>query len=308
MVEQALAERFTVTLNQSDEPLDRDALRSAMNAYDVLCPTVSDQLDSDLLQGAGRVRLIANYGVGHDHIDLAAAKGSGIMVTNTPGVLTEATADLALALILAATRRTSEGERAVRAGMWHGWGPTHMLGNSLEGKVLGIVGFGRIGIATARRARHGFGMRIACYGRRPAEAGVTRELDAEFCPDLGDLLGKSDVVSLHVPGGAETTNMIDEQMIARMKRGSYLVNTARGTIVDHAALARALMQGHIAGAGLDVYPNEPEVPAELLDLPNVVLLPHMGSATTEARTAMGMRALANVECFARGEPLPDRIA
>ena len=202
-------------------------------------------------------KLIANYGVGIDHIDLAAAKANGIAVTNTPGVLTDATADIAMTLLLMAARRAGHGERELRAGRWRGWRPTHLIGSSLKGKVLGLVGMGRIAVATARRARHGFGMRIAYYARRECDPAIAEELEAEFFPELPALLGASDFVSLHVPGGAETANLIDAAALAAMKPGSYLINTARGGIVDHDALAEALRSGHLAGAGLDVYPHEP---------------------------------------------------
>lgn len=307
-VERQLAERFDVTVNHADVPLGADALAAAMGEYDVLCPTVSDRIDAAVIGSGDRVRLIANYGVGFEHIAIEAAKAQGIAVTNTPGVLTDATADIALTLILMAARRAGEGERELRAGRWTGWRPTHLLGASLKGKVLGLVGFGRIGIATARRAHHGFGMKIAYYGRREALPDVARELDAKFYPELRDLLAASDFVSLHTPGGAETAKMIDAQALAAMKPGSYLINTARGGVVDHAALAEALRSGRLAGAGLDVYPAEPKVPDELLGLENVVLLPHLGSATRETRVAMGERALANVIAWAEGRPLPDRIA
>jgi lactate dehydrogenase-like 2-hydroxyacid dehydrogenase len=269
---------------------------------------VSDRIDAAVIGGGGRVRLIANYGVGFDHIDLAAAKARDIAVTNTPGVLTDATADLAMTLLLMAARRAGEGERELRDGRWTGWRPTHLVGASLTGKVLGLVGMGRIAVATARRAKHGFGMKIAYYGRREVDPAVATELEAEFFPELHALLGAADFVSLHVPGGAETANLIDKAALAAMKPGSYLINTARGGIVDHDALAEALDSGRLAGAGLDVYPHEPRVPAALLGLENVVLLPHLGSANAETRIAMGMKALANIEAFAAGAPLPDRVA
>ena len=307
-VERALQERFEVVLNGTDHPLSGVELAQAMGEFDVLCPTVSDRIDAAVIGGGDRVKLIANYGVGFDHIDLAAAKANGIAVSNTPGVLTDATADIALTLMLMAARRAGEGERELRAGRWTGWRPTHLIGSALTGKVLGLVGMGRIAVATAQRAKHGFGMRIAYYARRACDPAVERELDAEFFPDLHTLLGAADFVSLHVPGGAETANLIDARALAAMKPGSYLINTARGGIVDHAALADALGRGHLAGAGLDVYPHEPQVPEALLALENAVLLPHLGSANAETRIAMGMKALANVEAFAKGEPLPDRVA
>jgi len=307
-VERALQERFEVTLNVTDRRLTAAELARAIDDYDVLCPTVSDKIDAGVIGDGGRVRLIANYGVGFDHIDLAAAKARDIAVTNTPGVLTDATADIALTLLLMAARRAGEGERELRDGRWSGWRPTHLIGSALKGKVLGLVGMGRIAVATARRAHHGFGMRIAYYGRRECDPAVVAELEAEFYPDLHALLGASDFVSLHVPGGADTAHLIDAEALAAMKPGSYLINTARGGIVDHDALADALDTGRLAGAGLDVYPHEPQVPRALLGLENVVLLPHLGSANAETRIAMGMKALANVEAFARGAPLPDRVA
>jgi lactate dehydrogenase-like 2-hydroxyacid dehydrogenase len=307
-VERALRERYEVVLNEGDRPLGSDELAQAMGDFDVLCPTVSDKIDDEVIGGGDRVKLIANYGVGFDHIDLAAAKAKGIAVSNTPGVLTDATADIAMTLLLMAARRAGQAERELRAGRWRGWRPTHLIGSALKDKVLGLVGMGRIAVATARRARHGFGMRIAYYARRECDPAIARELDAQFHPDLVALLAASDFVSLHVPGGAETANLIDAAALEAMKPGSYLINTARGGIVDHDALADALRTGRLAGAGLDVYPHEPQVPEGLLDLENVVLLPHLGSANIETRIAMGMKALDNIEAFARGEPLPDRIA
>ncbi|HEY6815730.1 MAG TPA: D-glycerate dehydrogenase [Croceibacterium sp.] len=308
VVERALQERFRVTFSTTDQPLTADELTWAMDEYDVLCPTVSDRIDAAVIGGGRRVRLIANYGVGFDHIDLAAAKARDIAVTNTPGVLTDATADIALTLLLMAARRAGEGERELRDGRWSGWRPTHLVGSALKGKVLGLVGMGRIAIATARRAHHGFGMKIAYYGRRECDPADAAELQAQFYPSLHTLLRVSDFVSLHVLGGAATANLIDAEAIAQMKPSAYLINTARGGIVDHDALAEALDSGRLAGAGLDVYPHEPQVPQALLGLENVVLLPHLGSANAETRIAMGMKALANVEAFASGAPLPDRIA
>ena len=300
--------RFETVLNEPDRPLSPAELAQAMADFDVICPSVCDRVDAAVLAGGDRVRLLANFGVGYDHIDVGAAKARGVAVTNTPGVLTDATADIAVTLLLMSARRAGEGERELRAGRWDGWRPIHMLGASLHGKTLGLVGFGRIGIATARRARHGFSMNIAYYARREPEAAVAEELEATFYPDLAGLLAASDFVSLHVPGGVETEGMIGADAIAAMKPGAHLINTARGSVVDHAALAEALRDGHLGGAGLDVYPAEPQVPAELLEIDNVVLLPHLGSATVETRTAMGEKAMANVEAFAAGAPLPDPVA
>ena len=301
----AMDARYTVhpvsspeALADLPEDLRNDARAIAFKGH---APLGAAQMD--LLPQLG---LIANYGVGFDHIDVKAAQAKGISVSNTPGVLTDATADLALTLILMAARRAGEGERELRSGNWSGWRPTHLIGSALKDKVLGVVGFGRIGVATAERARHGFGMKIAYYARGPKDEAAP--LNAEFCPDLDDLLAKSDFVSLHVPGGGETANLIDAEALAVMKPGSYLINTARGGVVDHEALADALKSGHLAGAGLDVYPDEPKVPEALLGLENVVLLPHLGSANAETREAMGMRALRNIEAFAKGDPLPDPVA
>jgi len=307
-VERALQDKFEVVLNATDRPLSQTELVQAMGGFDVLCPTVSDSIDAAVIDGGSRVGLIANYGVGFDHIDLGTAKAKGIAVSNTPGVLTDATADIAMTLLLMAARRTGEGERELRDGRWSGWRPTHLVGSALKGKVLGLVGMGRIAIATARRAKHGFGMKIAYYGRRECDPAIAAELEAEFFPSLHTLLRAADFLSLHVPGGAATANLIDAEALAQMKPGAYLINTARGGIVDHDALAAALDGGRLAGAGLDVYPHEPQVPPALLGLENVVLLPHLGSANAETRVAMGMKALANVEAFASGSPLPDRIA
>ncbi|MGB3166783.1 MAG: D-glycerate dehydrogenase [Alteraurantiacibacter sp.] len=304
-VERAMRCSFDVTLNKGDGPMSQSEMAAAMGEYDIIAPTVSDRIDAKVLAGGDRVKMIANYGVGVDHIDLDTAKARGIAVTNTPGVLTDATADLAMMLVLMATRRAGEGIDQVRDGAWDGWQPTHLMGSGLDGKVLGTVGFGRIGQALAKRAAHGFGMRIACHARHEVQGTAVQ---ATFYPDLHEMLAESDVVSLHVPGGAETDRLIDARAIGAMKRGSYLVNTARGSVLDHHALAEALLSGHIAGAGLDVYPDEPAVPPALLSAPNAVCLPHLGSATVETREAMGMRALANIRAFAAGEKLPDRVA
>ena len=307
--EQYLAERYDVTLNAEDAAMSPAQLAQAFDAYDIICPTVSDKIDAGVIGSAPRrTRLLANFGVGFDHIDIAACKTANVAVTNTPGVLTDATADLAMALILTAARRTGEGERELRDGRWSGWRPTHLMGRSLSGKTLGLVGFGRIAQATAHRAHHGFGMNILYYSRSAAAQDIQKKLGAKRMASLEELLHQSDVVSLHVPGGAETNNMIGAKEIASMKPGAILVNTARGGVIDHEALAAALESGALGAAGLDVYPAEPIVPASLLALENVVLLPHLGSATEETREAMGLRAASNVDAFASGSPLPDRIA
>ena len=304
-VEAKLAAEFDVVFNDADEPLTANELSAAMNDFDILAPTVSDTIDADVMRGGDRVKLIANYGVGVDNIDLEAARAKGIAVSNTPGVLTDATADLAITLMLMTMRRAGEGERELRAGDWTGIRPTHLLGAGLQGKVLGIVGFGRIGQATARRAHRGFGLDIAYHSRSDkGEAGM----GATYYGDLLAMLAASDIVSLHVPGGDDTDGLLDAAAIAAMKPGAFLVNTARGSVMDYDALADALQSGRLGGAGLDVYPHEPDIPPALLSCRNAVLLPHLGSATVEAREAMGMRALANIRAFVRGEALPDRVA
>ncbi|WP_261937396.1 2-hydroxyacid dehydrogenase [Sphingomonas bisphenolicum] len=304
IVEQRLAASYDVTLNEGDRPMDAVALAQAMCDHDALCPTVTDRVTRDILLVQGRrVGIIANYGAGYEHIDLAAAREAGLAVTNTPDVLTEATADIAITLMLMAMRRAAEGERELRAGDWTGWRPTHLVGQSLDGKLLGLVGFGRIARAVARRAQ-AFGMRIAYHSRRPA---ADMPADAYYA-DLGALAQQADVLSLHAPGGAETRHMVDAALLAVMPAHAVLVNTGRGSLVDEGALAEALAERRIAAAGLDVYENEPHVHPTLIDLPNVVLLPHLGSATIEARTAMGMKVADNLDRFFAGEPLLDPVA
>lgn len=304
-VEARLSARYDVTLNEGDRPLTLDQLRAAMTEYDALCPTVSDKVPAEVLSTPGaRVRIIANYGAGHEHIDLDAARAAGLVVTNTPDVLTDATAELALLLMLMAARRAGEGERELRAGDWTGWRPTHLLGQSLAGKTLGLVGYGRIARATAERARAALGMRIAYHSRRRAED----EDGAVYYDTLEALAEASDVLSLHTPGGPQTHHLIDAALLKRMKPSAILINTARGSVVNEDDLAAALHDGAIAAAGLDVYQGEPAINPALLAAPNAVLLPHLGSATLETRTAMGMRVADNLDRFFDGEPLLDRVA
>ena len=311
-VEAALAARYTCTFNPDDVPLTGAALATALATADALVPVVGDRLDRavwhtarDITGGAPlRCRVVANVGVGVDHIDLDAARVAGVPVTNTPDVLTEDTADLALALILMATRRLGEGERLVRAGRWAGLAPTHHLGRSPAGKTLGIVGFGRIGRALARKTYHALGMRVQYLTRTPV---ADAEPWATPVASLGALLETSDVVSLHCPATPDTHHLIDAAALARMRAGSVLINTARGSVVDEVALAGALRHGPLGAAGLDVYEREPAVDPALLTLDNVVLLPHLGSATVETRTAMGMRALANIDAVFAGHSPPDRV-
>jgi glyoxylate reductase len=301
-VEAKLAARFDAELNPDDAPFGRERLIEAAGRCDVLAPSVRDRIDAGILEAAGpRLRLIANFGAGTDHIDLEAARARAIAVTNTPGVLTEDTADLAMALILMALRGLGEGERNLRGGRWRGWGPVDQLGRGLAGKALGIVGMGRIGTALARRAR-AFGMEIHYHNRRPAE-----DSDAIYWPDLDSMLARADVISLNAPYGRETHHLIDRRRLALIRPDAWLINAARGGLVDEEALIEALGAGRIAGAGLDVYPEEPKVDPRLLGLPNLVLLPHLGSATIESRTAMGVKMLANIAAFTEGRELPDRV-
>ena len=306
-VEARMAQRFDVELNHGEQGFGRARLAEAMGRCDILASSVADRIDAALIAGAGpRLKLIANFGVGVDNIDLEAAKARGIAVTNTPDVLTEDTADLVLALILMTMRRLGRGERTLRAGQWRGWGPTDQLGTSLTGKALGIVGMGRIGLAVARRAR-ACGMAIHYHNRRPVEPQEEQGLGARYWSDLDAMIAAVDVVSVNAPYAPETHHLIDARRIARMKPTAFLINAARGALVDEEALIAALEAGAIAGAGLDVYPKEPEVNPRLVALENVVLLPHLGSATDETRTAMGEKVLANALAFADGRELPDRV-
>jgi lactate dehydrogenase-like 2-hydroxyacid dehydrogenase len=307
-VEERLAGLFDVTLRAADVAMSAGELADAMRRADGVLVTVTDRIDAEILQAAPRrAGIVANFGVGYNHIDTEAAVSEGIVVTNTPGVLTDDTADLAVALILAVARRMGEGERQLRSGGWAGWRPTHMLGTRATGKTLGIVGMGRIGRAVAARARHGFGMRILYHQPRPVDAADLAGLDAARCETLDELLAASDFVSLHCPATPATRHLIDAVRLRRMRRGAFLINTARGDVVDEAALVDALESGVIAGAGLDVYEAEPSVPSPLPAFENVVLLPHLGSATVESRNAMGHRAVDNLVAFFAGREPPDRV-
>lgn len=307
-VEALLAQRYDATFNPDDRPLGHAELLRAMREYDALCPTITDRLDAAILEAPDRrVRMLANFGAGTDHIDLAAARAAGIEVTNTPGVLTAATADIALTLMLMSARRAGEGERELREGRWTGWRPTHLLGTGLSGKVLGLVGFGRIARAVAERARFGFGMDILYFSRRRAEREEEERLGARHVASLTAMVEQCDFVSLHVPGGEATRNIINAGVMAHMKPHAILINTARGDVVEEAALVDALQSGRIAGAGLDVFVGEPAVSQDLLNAPNTVLLPHLGSATLETREAMGLRALANLDDWAQGMPPRDLL-
>lgn len=310
-VEEELRRRFPqVRLNAEDVPLGADGLRAALAEAEVVLPTVSDQLPAELFEGELRTRFLGNFGVGYNHIDVDAAAKAGIVVTNTPGVLTDTTADTTMTLLLMIARRAGEGERELRSGRWTGWRPTHLMGADVTGKTLGILGMGRIGAAVARRAHHGFGMPVIYYDPGAGEtAGPPRGLpDARRVDTVEEVLETADFVSLHMPGGGANTHLINAARLARMKPTAFLVNSARGDVVDSAALVEALRSGTIAGAGLDVYEGEPDIRAGLLELDNAVLLPHLGSATLETRTAMGMLVLDNLQAFLDGREPPCRVA
>lgn len=306
-VEEAMAQVLELRVNPDNKPMTQAELADGLAWADVLCPTVTDVISGELLGGSAvRTRLLANFGVGFNHIDMAAAKTAGIAVTNTPGVLTDATAEIAMTLLLNTARRTGEGERLVRSGQWEGWHPTHMLSTQVTGKTLGIVGMGRIGLAFAQQAHYGFGMHVLYSARTPRSAETLQGLPARYC-SLSELLAESDFVSLHCPASPETHHLINAQSLPLMKPTAHLINTARGDVVNEAELVDALQRGVIAGAGLDVYEAEPRVTEGLLELPNVVLLPHMGSGTTQTRIAMGECALNNIQAFAAGQPLLNQV-
>jgi lactate dehydrogenase-like 2-hydroxyacid dehydrogenase len=308
-VEEQVAREFDARLNADDHPFTPAELQDALRTADALLPTVTDRLSADVLAAEPlRARILANYGVGFNHIDIAAAKARGLVVTNTPEVLTDDTADDAVMLMLMVARRAGEGERHVRAGAWTGWRPTHMLGTKVSGKTLGLVGMGRIARAVARRAHHGFGMRVIFHDPYPPPPAVAAELGAEPRASVDDVLREADFVSLHCPATPETRHLIDARRLGLMRRSAFLINTARGDVVDEAALVAALERGAIAGAALDVYEHEPRVHPALLRMENVVLLPHLGSATVETRVAMGMRALENLRAFFAGAAPRDRVA
>ena len=307
-VEELLRRDFDAQLNREDRALGPEGLQQALRTADAVLCTVTDRLTADVLSADPlKAKMLANFGVGFNHIDTAAAKARGLAVSNTPDVLTEATADIAVTLLLMVSRRTGEGERHVRSGAWTGWRPTHLLGTQVSGKVLGLVGMGRIARAVAKRAHHGFGMRVIFHDPYPPSPAEAAALGAEPRASLEQVLEESDFVSLHCPAMPETRHLMNRERLARMRRSAFLVNTARGDVVDEAALVEALKQGTIAGAGLDVYEQEPKVSPELLTMENVVLLPHLGSATQETRVAMGMRALENLRLFFSGAPLRDRV-
>jgi glyoxylate reductase len=306
-VEARMGELFDVVLNPDDHPMGFEALAQAVETADVLAPTVTDRIDARLIERAGeRLKLIANFGAGVDHIDVEAAAARGITVTNTPGVLTEDTADLTMGLIVAVARRLVEGARLIEDGGFKGWSPTWMLGTRLKGKRLGILGMGRIGQAVGRRAR-AFGMDVHYHNRKPAAAAVVQELSATYWESLDQMLAHSDVVSVNCPHTPATYHLLSARRLRLMQPHALLINTARGEVVDEAALAGMLERGELGGAALDVFEHEPAVNPKLLKLPNVVLTPHLGSATLEARVDMGEKVIVNIRTFLDGHRPPDRV-
>ncbi len=307
VIEQRLSELFDATLNPTDTPLTQTELISAVQSADMLVPTVTDDIDAAVLNEAGpQLKLIANFGAGTDHIDIDAAHKKSIIVTNTPSVLTEDTADLTMTLILAVPRRLSEGVRLLRNGEWTGWAPTGMLGHRIGGKKLGIIGMGRIGLAVAQRA-HAFGMDIHYHNRERLPEQIEDTVYATFWDDLDKMLAQMDIVSINCPLTPATHHLISADRLKLMQPHAYLVNTSRGEVIDEQALTAALIDGTIAGAGLDVFEREPEVDAQLRLLNNVTLLPHMGSATLEGRIDMGNRVLINMKTYVDGHRPPDRV-
>jgi Lactate dehydrogenase and related dehydrogenases len=307
VIETRMMELFDVRLNLSDQPLSRNKLLELVQLADVLVPTVTDRIDSVIINTASeRLKLIANYGTGFDHIDLKAARERGIMVSNTPDVLTEDTADMTMALILAVPRRLTEGERVLRAGHWTGWAPTWMLGQRVSGKRLGIVGMGRIGQAVARRAR-AFNMKIHYHNRRRVHPDLEAELEATHHESLDQMLARMDIITVHCPHTPATFHLLSARRLKLLQPHAFIVNTARGEIIDEIALVKMLRAHEIAGAGLDVFENEPAVNPKLLQLDNVVLLPHMGSATEEGRIGMGECVLINIKSYCDGHSLPNRV-
>ena len=306
-IETRLMELFETRLNRDDRPMSQAEIIEAVKLADVLVPTVTDTIDKTILTSAGpRLKLIASFGTGVDHIDLATARQRAITVTNTPGVLTEDTADMTMALVLAVPRRLAEGERLMRSGEWQGWGPTAMLGRRIWGKRLGIVGMGRIGQAVAKRAR-GFGLSIHYHNRRQVHKDIEKELEATYWESLDQMLAHMDIISVNCPHTPATFHLLSSRRLKLMQPSSYIVNTSRGEVIDESALVRMLSSGLIAGAGLDVFEHEPAINPKLLKLDNVVLLPHMGSATVEGRVDMGEKVIINIKTFVDGHAPPDRV-
>ncbi len=300
----AARQHFSVTVREEVVPMTLDEMRAALAEYDAILPTLGDPLGAAVFGGEIRCRMLANFGVGYNHIDVTAARAAGMTVSNTPGAVTDATADIAVMLMLMAARRASEGEALVRSGEWTGWHPTQLLGLHVGGKTLGVIGMGRIGQAVARRSHFGFGMDVVFYNRSAKDSGIpgARQLDS-----IGAVMAAADVVSICLPGSEDTFHIIDAATLAKMRPHAVLVNTSRGEVIDQAALIAALQQGTIAGAGLDVYEGEPAVPQALRDMANVTLLPHLGTNSLEVRNQMGMMAVENLRAFFAGEDVPNRL-
>ncbi len=306
-VEAQLKELYDVQLNDNDVAMTPDEMKAALNNCDAFCPTVTDPVNADVLGTADiSAKIIASYGVGFNHIDLDAAKARNLTVTNTPEVLTDCTADIAMGLLLSAARRIGEGERHLRGGEWTGWRPTHMMATKVTGKTLGCIGFGRIAQATAARAHFGFGMKIIFSDPYPPSQEVMNRFGATQM-SVEEVLQQADFVSLHCPGGKDTYHLLNEERIGMMQKHAVLVNSARGDVIDNQALIKALKDGTIAGAGLDVFEGEPKLDPGFLDCENAVLLPHLGSASIETRIAMGERVLENLKAFFAGDVPRDKL-
>ena len=302
-----MRELFNATLNETDQPFTQEQLIQAVKTADVLVPTVTDSLNASVIEQAGsQLRLIASFGTGVDHIDVKAARQKGITVTNTPGVLSEDTADVAMSLILAVPRRIVQGDTKVRSGQWDGWSPTGMLGHRINGKRLGIIGMGSIGQAIARRAK-AFGMSIHYHNRKAVHPSIETELEATYWETIDQMLPRVDIISINCPSTPATHHLLNKERLSLLSPHSYLVNTGRGDVIDEMALIELLKEKKIAGAGLDVYEHEPVVSLALIDLPNVVLLPHIGSSTIEGRHAMGEKVIINIQTFLDGHTPPDRV-
>jgi glyoxylate reductase len=302
-----MMELFNTRLNDSDRPMSKAELIDAVKTAEVLVPTLTDRIDASVLAHAGpELKLIANYGTGVDHIDIEAAYARGITVTNTPGVLTDDTADMTMALILGVSRRLAEGERLARSGEWDGWSPTGMLGHRITGKRLGILGMGRIGTAVARRSR-GFGLSIHYHNRRRVHESIENELEATYWESLDQMLARMDIISVNCPHTPATFHLLSARRLKLLRPEAIIVNTSRGEVIDEAALTRMLRAKDVAGAGLDVFEHEPAINPKLRELDNVVLLPHMSSATIEGRLDMGEKVVINIKTFADGHRPPDRV-
>ncbi len=307
IVETRMMELFDTKLNSDDHPFSSSELLNAVNEADIIVPTVTDKIDKNLLCSKNRkIKLIANFGAGVDHIDIEYAEKNKLIVTNTPGVLTEDTADMVMALILSVPRKLLKGERLIRSGDWKGWSPTHMMGSRIWGKRLGIIGMGRIGQAVARRAG-GFGLNIHYHNRNRLPDVIEKSLKATYWEDLDQMLPKMDIISINCPSTADTFHLLSHERLTSLQSHAYIVNTSRGKVIDEDALAKLLEKGNIAGAGLDVFEREPAVSDSLLNAPNTVLLPHMGSSTVEARNEMGEKVIINIQTFLDGHKPPDRV-